>query len=311
MARHPLTSLSGDSRDAWLQYERGMRSAGKSPRTIETYGDSIAQLQDWLTAERGGLAVIEATTADVEEFLAWLGKTRSASTAANRYRALVQWWKFLDANELADNIMTKVNAPAPNYKVPDVLTDDELRRLVAACTPKRGTKATTADLRDRAMLLLFCEPGSPRASEMAGLLLTDIDLEHEQVTVRDGKNGITRVIPIGPETASALFRYKRARRASTRPELWLGLRGPMTRSGIGQMVAERATKAGLGHVHPHQLRHTAFADFDDATGGHTNAEMALFGWRSPAMANYYGKAARARNAVLKAREMNRTGRLTG
>jgi len=43
---------------------------------------------------------------------------------------------------------------------------------------------------------------------------------------------------------------------ATRPQLWLGLGGPMTDSGIRQIITERAKQAGIGHLHPHQLRHT-------------------------------------------------------
>jgi site-specific recombinase XerD len=40
--------------------------------------------------------------------------------------------------------------------------------------------------------------------------------------------------------------------------LWLGASGiPLTASGLFQMLARRAKQAGIGHIHPHQLRHTS------------------------------------------------------
>jgi hypothetical protein len=40
------------------------------------------------------------------------------------------------------------------------------------------------------------------------------------------------------------------------PHLWIGKKGAMTPSGIRQMVWRRSQEAGIGRIHPHQLRHT-------------------------------------------------------
>jgi integrase len=61
--------------------------------------------------------------------------------------------------------------------------------------------------------------------------------------------------------------------------LWMGLKGPMTASGIRQMVKRRARQAGIGDVHPHQRRHT-FAHRWLSDGGNGQDLMRLVGWRS-------------------------------
>jgi integrase len=43
---------------------------------------------------------------------------------------------------------------------------------------------------------------------------------------------------------------------AARPELWLGHGGPMTDSGIYQVVRDRAAAAGLGSIGPHRFGHT-------------------------------------------------------
>jgi site-specific recombinase XerD len=99
---------------------------------------------------------------------------------------------------------------------------------------------------------------SMRRSELAGLKVDDIALEHNLARVL-GKGRRLRACPFGRKTAMALDRYLRTRlshRDAHRPELWLGHSGPMTSNGIYQVVRQRAEQAGLGKLYPHQLRHT-------------------------------------------------------
>ena len=79
--------------------------------------------------------------------------------------------------------------------------------------------------------------------------MDDIDLRHERAVIRRGKGGKGRVVPFGPQTARALDRYLRLRRAhrlAGTPALWLGERG----RGFSYygLRAGRAAVAGCSHV---------------------------------------------------------------
>ena len=74
-----------------------------------------------------------------------------------------------------------------------------------------------------------------------------------------GKGRKTRTVKIGYDAARALDRYipVRARHAQAhRPQLWLGSgsRGPMTASGIYQVIVRRGRQCGV-EVFPHRFRH--------------------------------------------------------
>ena len=225
MARNPDTMLTGDTREAWGQWRRRLRAANRAETTIRNYGEAVCALQEWLNASRDGLAAIDATAGDIEDFLGHVLALRTSGTAASRYRCLRQFWKFLAAEDLADDVMARVKGPVAKSKVPEVLTDDELRRLLAACRPAKGAKQTVTELRDETMIRIFLEPGSPRCAEMAALTLEDIDLDAETITIRHGKGDRLRVIPMSPETQAVMFRYKRARRASTQAAAFISLGG--------------------------------------------------------------------------------------
>jgi integrase/recombinase XerD len=288
----PRTALRGDVREAWAEFRDDHEAQNHSPRTVETYGAAVAQLQLWLDQHRAATDILTASGKDIAGYLAWCSK-KSGSTAANRYRGLVQFYKYATAEGIVtDNLMANVKCPKHEHKMPEVVPDDQLIRLIASVEKDK----TFNGIRDAAIIRIFCEPGSPRASEMTGMDLDDFDMEAKTIIIRNGKGDKMRVIGMSPSTAKAVFRYRRARAqhkdAQGTQAMWLGMKGPVTRFGLGQMLHRRCGGAGVPRMHCHQLRHTAFADFDDQNGN-VSYEMALFGWSSPAMAHHYGKSARA------------------
>jgi site-specific recombinase XerD len=105
-----------------------------------------------------------------------------------------------------------------------IVPEDGLKRLFRACAGN-----TFEARRDTALIMLRLDTGA-RRDEMAGLKLTDVDLEVDVLLVL-GKGRRERTLPFGRKAGETLDRYLRARgrhKDADLPWLWLGKRGRLT-----------------------------------------------------------------------------------
>jgi site-specific recombinase XerD len=301
MVRQAPTSAGDDTATSDIatlgeSFARHLRAAHKSPATIRSYLDAIGKLEAFLADTGMPRQVASIRREHVESFIEdQLARLKPAS-AANRYRSLQQFFRWLvDEDEIRDSPMARTKPPAVAETPPPVLTPDQLGRLLRACAgPDFESR------RDLAIISLLIDTGIRRA-ELAGLTVDSI--EFPQATRRDssvggfatvlGKGDRPRTVAFNTKTSAELDRYLRTRAKhphARTPWLWLGKKGRLGDSGVAQMLRRRAHEAGIGEIHPHLFRHT-FAHQWLAGGGSEGDLMMLAGWRSRTMLQRYGKSA--------------------
>ncbi len=248
-----------------------------SRHTLANYGRDLAQFARFTWPDT--LAPWPWKTADRfsgRRFLAHIRKDGgSATTAARKLSALRSFYKFLVREEqVADNPFTGLALPKKEKYLPQVLSVEEVTRLVTAplSAPKPAGAAIDAwaqyaAARDAAILEVLYSTGM-RLNELVTLRENQVDQLASVVRVL-GKGGKERLCPLGAPATRALQAVLERRAALGRDlgggatarakaGIFLGCRGTrLTGRSIERMLKKYAIQAGLNPaITPHVLRHS-------------------------------------------------------
>ena len=266
-------------------FSRHLDAERKAKKTIRIYGDAAKGLERFLRGRGMPLAVANITREHVEDYFIALRDTLSPATQNQTYRSLQSFFKFLIAEgEIKDSPLRNIARPTIPETIPALVTIDQMQALLKVCDGREFY-----DRRDTTILSLFYSSGI-RLAEMAGIKMTDVDLDNKEAYVT-GKFARPRRVRFGAHTARAMDRYLRVRHIHPRaddPGLWIGERGALTVWGITQLIERRSAQAGLTGIHPHAFRHAWADGFLDA-GGQEGDLMHLAGWKSRAMVEVYAR----------------------
>ncbi len=236
----------------FLKLERGLARS-----TWENYQSDLDQCAGFI-AKRGAT---DWRTVTGDQVGAWIhslsGDDYTVASLARKLTALRGLARHLvREKEREDDFTELLSSPKLMRRIPGTLSPDEVTRLLAA--PSGGDAYS---LRDRALLELFYSSGL-RVSELAGLTLQQIDLEHGFLRVF-GKGSKERVVPVGAKAAEAIETYLASGRphfvkARTGSQLFLSERGgALSRIMLWVLVKKYAKRAGITkNVKPHLLRHS-------------------------------------------------------
>jgi site-specific recombinase XerD len=144
--------------EAERSFMRYLRASNRSPKTQELYSEAIHQLGRFLAATGQALDPTLVTRRTIEDFIDNLFKRGcSPATAATRYRGLHAFFKWLvDEEEIPESPMEKTRAPKIPETPPAVLTETQIRAMLATC----ATGTDFRSRRDHALLMLLVDTGS-------------------------------------------------------------------------------------------------------------------------------------------------------
>lgn len=291
--------------DRLADWQLAMRAENKSPATIVCYTDATTRYLRWC-ADSGQPPM--SRTALNGWISGMLASGPAPSTARTRQMCVRRFASWLtEGGSLPAYPFPGVRAPRVEPPLVQPLTDDELRALIRTCaTAQTDAEAALHHRRDEAIIRLMLETAI-RSGEIIGLDVDDVDLDAWLVTIRRGKGGRGRIIPMGPDTALAIERYvvSRARHPlASKRALWLGGQGKAySQNGLIRSLNRRAARAGVEGFRPHRLRHTA-AHRWLAAGGSETGLMAMAGWTRSEMLIRYTRARAGERAAEEARRLN-------
>lgn len=258
-----------------------------SEHTLSGYLSDIRQFcgQVWGPAARPPFPWKTPDRYAARRFLASFQKAGLApATASRKMSSLRSFFRFLVREDLVkDNPFSGLQQPKGRRRLPRVLSQDEVLRLLAAPaqlrreTPARLRSAAAArfadyaTMRDTAILELLYSTGM-RIAELCGLTDARLDLLSGTALVR-GKGKQERFCPIGRPAARALQAALDARdawlahlKAGKRGSLFVNRRGgPLTPRSVERSLKQYLAAAGLDpRVTPHVLRHSFATHLLDA-----------------------------------------------
>lgn len=250
--------------DRFLTYLRV--ECGLAANTLAAYGRDLRDFIDDL-GPRGVGSTDDLAPRTVVDHIRRLRTERDlASASVIRHVATLRvFCRFLFAEGYAQTDPGELlERPTRWQRIPSVIAPERIEKLLDAPGPPADAKPNALPLwvRDRAMLECMYACGL-RASETGDLRLDEVHTSLGVVKVT-GKGEKQRLVPFGKPAEAALRSYlTECRPRLVRPDgrdagrVFLSRTGrPLERVAVWQIVRRWARVAGLGDVHPHQLRHS-------------------------------------------------------
>jgi site-specific recombinase XerD len=254
---------------AWLRTQLNKHHRPYQEQTIIAYRDAAQALDRWMTAEKVNDDFTACDTAMLNRFFADYFASHTQGGTNTHQRNLAHLFIWLEKTQgLPTPYTAQLNRYAPQTGSPSTLASGFIEDLLEVTGG--GRSRSFEDTREHAIIRTFTD--GVRLTELSQIHLGDLSAglitqPFTRVVPLKGarESGEGRLVPLAPKTARAIIAYLRARqshRYGGSLALWLGTRnrGPISSSGVYQMLGRRSIQAGYDPSHPHQFRHTFVND---------------------------------------------------
>ncbi len=238
--------------DAFISYMHQQRQT--SQNTEAAYARDLCKLMEYVESVVPSFS--QVTSELLQEYVSKLEeqgkKAATISRSIASAKAFFTWQETIGVR--SDNPAKGLKAPKIEKKPPEILTQLEIKRLL-----DQPSSDAPKEIRDKAMMELLYATGI-RVSELIALELSDVNLQMEYLTCRDGHR--ERTVPFGETARHALELYlEKSRSKLVKDEtcklLFTNCSGePMSRQGFWKIMKYYGKRAGIeGEITPHTLRH--------------------------------------------------------
>jgi integrase/recombinase XerD len=242
----------------FLQLEKGL-----AVNTLEAYRRDVSLYCRFLD----DLRIASLDEADDTHASLFVQALSTAELSAKSIARMISALKGLHRYLLGEKKITRdptenLELPKIGKPLPDVLSVEEVEKILSAASPSESTHASALWVRDRALLETLYATGI-RVSEAVTLKRSDLFVGQELIRVF-GKGSKERLVPIGRpalewiERYSSTVRVKLAAKKKTGDCVFLNWRGrPLSRVAVWNIVKEYTRLSGIDkEVHPHTFRHS-------------------------------------------------------
>lgn len=264
----------------YIRYEKNL-----STHTVLSYKNDLFQFKEFLETLVSGRELQQVMPEDVREWIASLSEAgMSARTVSRKVSSLRAFYRYLMAQSvIAGSPVKEVRVPKVRKRLPVYLRRDTMDELLDDVEYGNDFEG----IRNKLIIEMFYNTGIRRA-ELIGL--HDDDVREGEIKVT-GKRNKQRLVPYGPELASLIADYRKARREAgfDRSDYFF-----IKKDGepLYPQLVYRVVKRALSQVctlekkSPHVLRHT-FASVMLNNGAGLNSVKELLGHHSLASTEVY------------------------
>ncbi|MCM8806394.1 MAG: site-specific tyrosine recombinase XerD [Candidatus Omnitrophica bacterium] len=250
-----------------------------SLNTICAYRNDLLKFKDFI--ENKNLDLNRLEQEDITSFILFLKKKNYSSTSIVRILSGVRnFLKFLLAKGYIENKEISIETPKIEKKLPEVLSKEEIDRILNI------DKISRNHIRNLAILELFYGSGV-RVSELCNLKINEINFEEGFVKIK-GKGQRERIAILNQKTMELLKEYLKSRKNYVCEYLFLNNQGKkLSRQSVWKIVKKYAKFSGIEkNITPHTFRHT-FATHLLSEGLDLRIVQELLGHKSIATTEIY------------------------
>lgn len=235
---------------------------GLAQNSLTAYRHDLERYLSFIENDLGIRDLGGVTLTHIENYLEELtAMGLSVSSIARNISSIRSFHEFSVVENLTKaNPAELVELPKKAQKLPDILSPDEIDRMINTPDPD-----TDAGIRDLAILECLYATGM-RVSELTGLQNDNLFFEIGFIRVF-GKGSKERLVPVGEKAREAMETYMQTARqrfinpsqpGKAKNRVFLNQRGgPISRMSIWNIVTRYAAEAGIEKkISPHVFRHS-------------------------------------------------------